>query len=361
MEKVEDRNVAWFNVIVGAIAGLIGALSFVVTGTVIFFSLRSVEHAKAEARSIMLDVEREFRKNLEDVREAVGEAQGNLRQTQDNLNEVLRIRLVAADAEKDIRKASELADRFAREQAQKAANEGPAAAQTQTALTSEEIEEPDASAAAEPLTFEEVFDAASGAESAGNWDQVISLYRRSQDLAPDTASRILAIYSEAFAHWRKGERKEALAILDRGIRTFGPAARGQDNLRPGVARMMVYRAIMLTNQGDSESAAALYSDVIREFADSDDSRLHEPVVMALLYRGLLRRDKAPEPSLEDFRAIGRRFANSTEPPVRRLAAQALNEEGRLLLERLNRPADAIKCWDEVVQDTARTAIFRSAE
>ena len=165
-----------------------------------------------------------------------------------------------------------------------------------------------------------------------------------QSLSQSALARLMELPAMA------GHREELLAMIPEGlVAALGEGVVSADAaMTAEAARKLFAAATALGDQNQSETALAIYDEMVSRFGDSETPAILEWATIALLKKGLVldELNRATE-ALATYDDAVRRFGESRSLTILQWIAPAMVMRG-LVLQRLNRMADALAANDELV-------------
>ncbi len=141
--------------------------------------------------------------------------------------------------------------------------------------------------------------------------------------------------------------QSAVALWDEVIKRFGNSTAPE--LQERVAKALVNKGIVCGERGDFETEIALYDELVKRFDDSTTPELQEWVAHALFNKGIVcgeRGDFETEIALYD--ELVKRFDDSTTPELQEWVAKALVNKGIVCGEQGDFETE-IALYDELVK------------
>lgn len=169
------------------------------------------------------------------------------------------------------------------------------------------------------------------------------LHAGAEDAAKQEAMKL---FDEAAALNSQNRAKEALALWDELLRQYGQSI--DPALLEPVATALFNKGVTLGGMNRPEDALGAYEEVVRRFGQSKNLAVLEAVAMALFSKGvLLGRMNRLQDALDAYEELVRSFGESKNPAVLASVAKALFNKG-MLLGGMNRIQDALGALEEVI-------------
>jgi tetratricopeptide (TPR) repeat protein len=130
-----------------------------------------------------------------------------------------------------------------------------------------------------------------------------------------------------------GDTVAAVAVFDDIVQRFGGDR--DPNIRNIIGGTLLKKSEALRLASDDQGTIAVYNEIVERFGKDDAQAFRVLVATALFRKGLIlgrQEGASPAAAIDTFEEVIRRFANDTNPNVRKVVGQANAAKQRLISE-----------------------------
>ncbi len=140
---------------------------------------------------------------------------------------------------------------------------------------------------------------------------------------------------------------EAIAAYDEVVKRYGDVS--EADLRGVVAMALVNMGASLSKLGKNEDAIAAYNDVVNRYGNAPEADLREVVANALLNMGVALGEQGKiDEAITVYSEVVQRYGNAPEAVLRECVAMALVNKG-IRLRDMEKYIEAVAVFDEVAK------------